>query len=105
MCNKVTLSKKGAAHISYCAQCKHIYIWHRNLMLTFSDAQFRSFKKYTESPDFNESFYRFPDGENRLILHTPNADICFAFTEDEWTDFYAAMEEAEYMCGVYRLIY
>lgn len=105
MCNKITLSKKGATHISYCAKCKHIYIWNGNIMLTFSPTQFLSFKKYTESPDFNESFYHFPDGEDRLILHTPNSDICFSFTENEWTNFYAAMEEAEYMQEVYHLIY
>ena len=105
MCQKITLSKKGVAHISYCSQCKFIYIWHHNIMLTFSITQFKAFKKHTESPDFNEDFYSFPDGENRLILHTPNSDICFSFTEDEWTNFYAAMEEAEYMQEVYQLIY
>lgn len=74
-------------------------------MLTFSPNQFSAFKKHTESPDFNDSFYLFPDGEERLILHMPNSDICFSFTEDEWANFYAAMEEAEYMQEVYQLIY
>ena len=74
-------------------------------MLTFSPKQFLAFKKFTESPDFNQSFYHFPDGEERLVLRTPNSGICFSFTEDEWTNFYAAMEEAEYMQEIYQLIY
>ena len=74
-------------------------------MLTFSPAKFQSFKKYTGSPGMEDFFYAFPDGEERLVLHTPNPDICFSFKEAEWTDFYAAMEEAAYMQSVYQLIH
>lgn len=74
-------------------------------MLTFRDKQFNSFRKYTKSADFEECFYDFPDGEERLILHTPNPDICFSFTEEEWENFSIAMEEAAYMQEIYQLIY
>lgn len=74
-------------------------------MLSFQERQFVSFKKDTRSENFEESFFRFPDGEERLILHTPNPDICFSFTEDEWTDFSIALEEASYMQCIYKLVH
>lgn len=74
-------------------------------MLSFQEKQFVCFKKNTTSADFEENFYRFPDGEERLILHTPNPDICFSFTEDEWTDFAIALEEASYMQCIYKLVH
>lgn len=74
-------------------------------MLSFSERQFVAFRKHTMSPDFEENFYNFPDGEERLILHTPNPDICFSFTEDEWTGFEIALEEASYMQSIYKLVH
>lgn len=74
-------------------------------MLSFLEHQFVSFRKHTMEPDFQEKFYNFPDGEERLVLNTPNPDICFSFTEDEWTNFAIAMEEAAYMQSIYKLVH
>jgi hypothetical protein len=54
--------------------------------------------------DIEQFTVAFPDGESRLILRTPNTDINFIFTLDEWENLNVAMEEAEYMQGVYELI-
>lgn len=105
MCPSIILSKQGNTLISYCSHCKNIYIWHNNIMLSFQESQFNSFRKYTVHTYFEDSFYTFPDGEERLILHTPNPDICFSFTEDEWLSFSSALEEASYMQEIYQLIH
>lgn len=104
MCQSQILSRTGPVIISQCMECKTLNIWLRNLLLNFTPEQFRAFKLFTAELDTSECTFPFPDGEDRLVLRTPNNDICFAFSLDEWEDFQAAMEEAAYMQSVYALI-
>jgi hypothetical protein len=104
MCQSTVLTQKGAAIISQCMDCKLITIWHHNLLLNFTPGQFKAFKDFTINLDQADYFFHFPDGDERLVLRTPNNDICFAFTEEEWDNFRVAMEEAEYMQDVYDLL-
>ena|ERR1700744_2246984 len=104
MCQTQILSHKGAVVISQCMECKTLNIWHHNFLLTFSLEQFKSFKHFTRLLDVEEYTFPFPDGEERLVLCTPHSDISFTFSFDEWETFQAAMEEAEYMQGVYDLL-
>lgn len=105
MCQTIVLSRKGPVTISQCMECKTLTIWLRNLLLNFTPQQFSSFKAFTSGLDAEQSMFPFPDGEDRLVLRTPHNDICFTFSLTEWEDFHAAMEEAEYMQGVYELMY
>jgi hypothetical protein len=105
MCQTIFLSRKGSTVISQCRECKTLNIWQHNLLLSFSPGQFKAFKEFTQLLDTPECTFPFPDGEERLVLRTPHTDISFTFSMDEWEDFQAAMEEAEYMQGVYELLY
>lgn len=104
MCETKVLARKGAVLVSRCANCGTIYIWQNNLVLNFSDAQFVSFKKFVYEMDFAERSLPFPDGEERAVLRTPDNNISFAFTDDEWHDFKSALDEAGCMMEIYRLI-
>ena len=104
MCQTLILSRKGSVIINQCMECKILNIWLRNLLLNFTPEQFKMFNDFTSRLDIEESMFPFPDGEDRLILRTPHSDICFTFSITEWDDFQMAMEEAEYMQQVYRLI-
>jgi len=104
MCQTHTLSHKGKTVISQCKECGVLNIWHNNLLLCFSPEQFKSFKNFTAELHTEEHSYAFPDGGERLILCTPNRDINFAFTLNEWEDFNAALEESLYMQEVYQII-
>jgi hypothetical protein len=104
MCETRTLSKKGSAMICRCSDCRNIYIWHQNLILNFTEEQFRRFKAFSVEMDFDERSLPFPDGQERAVLRTPQQDISFTFTQPEWTNFKAAMDEAAYMLEVYNLI-
>jgi hypothetical protein len=104
MCETRILSQKGAAFISQCADCRAVYIWHHNLVLNFTEAQFADFKNFAHDLDFDERALPFPDGEERAVIRTPHNDINFAFTIDEWLTFQAAIDEAVYMMEVYGLI-
>jgi hypothetical protein len=46
----------------------------------------------------------FPDGEERVIVHSPCRDISFTFTEQEWLNMKEAMNEAILLQQVYELI-
>ena len=104
MCQNIPLSRKGATVISQCMGCKTINIWNHNLLLVFTVQQFKTFKDFTAGLDAPECTFPFHDGEERFVLRTPHTDICFTFSLEEWEDFQVAMEEAEYMTGVYELI-
>lgn len=84
--------------------CKMITIWHVHVLFYFSPEEFAAFKRFTENLDIEQSLFPFPDGEDRLVLCTPNRDINFTFSLDEWDDFSIALNEATYMQGVYELI-
>lgn len=86
-------------------ECKALTLWHRNVVLNFTPAQFNIFKDFTERLDVQDCLFPFPDGEERLILRTPNTDISFAFTTDEWNNFHLSMGEAAYMQSIYKIIY
>lgn len=104
MCNTVILSTKGETIIRSCINCKVFYLWHNNLLLTFTDKAFTAFYQVVEALSFHKNCLPFPDDEDRVILHTPNDDICFAFKVDEFVLFKEAMTESLYMNSVYALM-
>ncbi len=104
MCLTRILSTKDQTVITSCLACKAFYIWHNNLMLSFTHKTFTTFQELLNSLSFNESSLPFPDMEERIILRTPNDDISFAFTETEFEQFKAAVAEAIYMKEVYLLL-
>ncbi|WP_317044343.1 DUF6686 family protein [Pedobacter ginsengisoli] len=104
MCQPRVLTSTGKTVISCCASCKMYYIWHHNLVLNFPAQGFSSFKDVVSTICFESNSLPFPDGQDRIILHTPNDDISFAFDLTELEDFRTALAEAAYMNEVYMLM-
>jgi hypothetical protein len=104
MCDAKVLSQVGASVISRCQECRCIFIWNNNLILSFSPEQFVQFRDFTVELDFNQHSFPFPDGQERVVMRTPVSDVQFTFNTDEWEDFHAAMDEAIYMQEVYSLM-
>lgn len=104
MCKTRVLSTKGETVISSCVGCKMYYLWHSNLLLNFTAEGFESFREVVNSLPFQKNSLPFPDDVERIILHTPNDDICFAFCYDEFETFKAAIDEAVYMNEVYVMM-
>jgi hypothetical protein len=46
----------------------------------------------------------FPDGEERVVVHSPCRDISFTFTQPEWENMKEALNEAVLLQQVYELI-
>lgn len=104
MCKTTILSAGRRTTITQCPCCDVIYIWHNNLLLSFSMADFITFKNVIEKTSFTENCLPFPDKRNRIILRTPNDDISFAFTHRELETFKARLNEALFMKEVYSLV-
>ncbi len=104
MCVTTVLSRHAQTVIGYCKCCSSLYLWHNNLMLCFDIEQFKAFRNFPENCDYEDMVHDFPDGSERIILRTPNRDINFTFTLDEWEDMKQAMDEALYMREVYALL-
>ena len=104
MCDAKVLSQVGASVISRCQECRCIFIWNNNLILSFTPEQFTQFRDFTLELDFDNYTFPFPDGQERMVMRTPVNDVQFTFNNDEWEDFHAAMNEAVYMQEVYSLM-
>jgi hypothetical protein len=103
MCQTVILCQKGPTLISQCVECRVINIWHHSILLYFDTEKFQAFRDHTTQLDPLDHTFPFPDGQDRLILHTPNKDINFCFTSTEWDLFRSALDEAGYMQAIYDL--
>ena len=104
MCKTRVLSTKGDTVVSSCMGCKMYYLWHNNLLLNFTSEAFESFRAVVNSLPFHKNSLPFPDDVERIILHTPNDDICFAFCYDDFETFKQDIDEAMYMNEVYVLM-
>ncbi|MBW8688055.1 DUF6686 family protein [Chitinophaga rhizophila] len=104
MCSIRPLCNKNNAHISHCANCQTVYIWHNNLLLNFTPQDFQLFYETMQQQDFYDCSVTFPDGEERIIVHSPCRDISFTFNLQEWLDMKEAMNEAILLQQVYDLI-
>jgi len=104
MCDTKVLSQVGESVISRCAECRCIFIWHNNFIMSFSTGQFIEFKNFAEELEFNAHSFPFPDGQERIVMRTPVNDLQLTFTTEQWENFHAAMEEAIYMQEVYSLM-
>jgi hypothetical protein len=104
MCENRTLAQVAQAHISQCTYCKTVFLWHNNLLLNFPQEDFVQFSHALQQRVFDDYCVPFPDGEERVIMHSPSPDISFSFTRAEWTDMRAAVSEALLMQQVYALI-
>lgn len=104
MCQTKILSWKDQTLISQCDECQVIYIWHNNLMLSLNKDEFFSFKRTVGGLSFYKHCLPFPDGEERVILRTPNQDISFVFAYEEYELFKDSIDEAIHMTEVYALM-
>ncbi|WP_244889465.1 DUF6686 family protein [Pedobacter antarcticus] len=104
MCKTIVLSTQEDSAVSHCPSCHVIYVWHKNLMLNFSEQDFLSFKSMLDEYRYCESGMPFPDQRERILLHTPHEDISFAFTQEELLQLLKLLDEALFMKEVYTLM-
>lgn len=64
----------------------------------------RGFSDFLEEILFETDCVEFPGGEWKVIIHTPNPEISFAFNHEEFLDFKCAVQQAFYMNEVYVIM-
>ena len=104
MCDAKVLSHVGESVVSRCGECRCMFIWHNNIILSFSTEQFVQFKEFAAELAFTDHSFPFPDGQERVVMRTPVNDVQLTFTTEQWENFHAAMDEAVYMQQVYDLM-
>lgn len=104
MCKTELLSIHGDTIINGCPLCQSYYLWHQNLMLSLDQKAFQDLAHMMDHLYKRDQYLDFPDGNQRVVLETPHADIRFIFTKEELITFRKAMEEARYMLEVYQLM-
>lgn len=103
MCKTRILSCVGQTIVSQCVDCKEMSLWHNNLLLNFSVDDFLDFQQIINGQSFFDCCITFPDGEDRIIIRTPDTAICFTFCEEELELFRDAIAEALHMASIYAL--
>ncbi|WP_374163881.1 hypothetical protein [Arcticibacter sp. MXS-1] len=104
MCQTRVLCSRESIVVSQCLHCQVLFIWHHNLFLSFSPKKFTAFCDAVNQLDYDQCAFPFPDGEERAIIASPNPEISFTFTYDEWRSFCEVLSEASYMREVYALM-
>lgn len=104
MCKAIVLSSKGATTVTYCTQCSTHYIWQHSYLLTFTTAEYKHFCMDVTDKIGKESYYIFPDAIWRMVLRTPLPELLFTFTDEEWSDFHEALNEASFMQEIHQLL-
>lgn len=101
MCEILILGSKNATTISQCLHCQTIFLWHNNLLLSFTQAEFLAFQKITTQFEFDVHSLPFPDYVKRLVIQLPKHQVGFAFTDEEWDDLLIVIRESLLMQEVY----
>ncbi len=104
MCKIRTLSREGETLITQSVCCGDIQIWHNNLILRLNAPALRGFSDFLNDILFDTDCVEFPGGEWKIIIHTPNPEISFAFNHREFLDFKYAIQQALYMSEVYDIL-
>ncbi len=104
MCRTRILSDRDTFIVSQCLDCRTFFIWHNNLLLNFSPDKFNDFRMAVGRMKFEDCCFFFSDGEERAIISTPNPEISFTFTFEEWSLLKESLDEAVYMQEIYSLM-
>lgn len=104
MCQTRILSSKDSVVVSQCLHCGVLFIWHNNILLNFTPGKFDAFRNAVGRLKFYECCSAFPDGEERAIISTPNPEISFTFTIEEWQTLKEALDEAVFMQEIYSMM-
>ncbi|WP_207436068.1 DUF6686 family protein [Sabulibacter ruber] len=104
MCDTKPLSQKGSTYVNQCDACDSIFLWHNNVMLTYTPEEFASFIEVISGFAFAKCAQVFPDGEERLVIRTPQRFVSLAFARKEWEDLHEALAAAQHLRQVLALI-
>jgi hypothetical protein len=104
MCRAKVLTSTASIEVSYCHGCKTFFLWHKNILMSFSEEEFSSFCQAMHCYEFSECAWPFSDGISRLSVCTPYDQVNFVFEEEEWKDMLRALDEAALMHEAHKIL-
>ncbi len=105
MCETKILTRTPLTEIDYCVKCRSVFLWHNNILMTFSEEEFSTFHSTLGQYDFSECSMLFSDKVHRISICTPYNAINLVFDLTQWLDLRQAMEEASCMKEIYALLH
>ncbi len=104
MCETRILAQTSTTEIGHCVHCKTIFLWHANILLSFSEEKFAEFRSAVHQYDFASCAMTFSDNIDRISVCTPSSDVNLVFDKLEWAALLHAIEDAAYMQEVYQIL-
>lgn len=99
-CEPIILSESEGLCIAQCRGCKQVGFMFNNLLVGFAPASFLTFIHDFGTLNFKAKCTPFPDGKPRIIIKTPQREIQFNFTEEEFEILKEAFHQASLMLTV-----
>lgn len=90
--------------ICHCVHCKMVFFWNRNVIINFTQEDFKKFCRSIDNLEFRKSVVIFPDEKERIIVPTSDANLNLSFDQEEWAAVQAVIQEAACMQEVYELM-
>lgn len=83
--------------------CGHqvIHLCFNNLMINFTVDDFFRFRQIVKNIHGEQEIIAFPDGSQRILLHSPYDGINFSFHPNELNQLIHSLDEAYYMHQIY----
>lgn len=105
MCETKILTRTTLTEIDYCVKCRSVFLWHNNILMTFSEDEFSTFHRTLGQYSFSDCSMLFSDNVQRISICTPYNNINLVFDLVQWLDLRQAMEEASCMKEIYTLLH
>ena len=78
-----------------------VHLCFNNLMINFTQSDFETFRGIVKRIHLENGSIVFPDGRERILLHSPYDGINFSFDLYELHQLVSALDEAYYMQQIY----
>lgn len=83
------------AKIGICSNCETVYLYHHNLLISFSYSQFENFSAAISKIHFDDAVVYLPDNSEGLVLRTMHKDIRMVFDREEFYNLQQAVAIAQ----------
>jgi len=101
-CKPDTLFKEKEFHITWCKRCGRVGMWYQQVLIGFTQKDFKSWSNYVRGSR-NKNICLL-DGDERIVLATPSADINLVLTRDKYLELCDGLAQSLLMLEALELI-
>jgi len=101
-CKPDTLLKEKEFHVTCCKRCGRVGMWYQQVLIGFSRKDFESWCSYVRGSRNKNICLQ--DGDERIVLATPSADINLVLTRDKYRELCDGLGQSLLMLEAMELI-